>query len=434
MPALTLLSHAAFFIGDPPKPQYGTLLDRGPLLALIGGIAAGLIAWMVASACADPRRGRCLVRWLSESVSATLQTLTEFAPPVARVALGVTLVWCAALGAVVTPNLLVEGTSGAALRVAALLMGAHLVFGHRVRFAAIASVGLLIGAAVSVGTPLVVFERLDIAGLAVFVGIMGGRRLEPRMDAATLAKIDQAACWLRVLVATGLIVVAITEKLANVPMTAAVLAQHPNVDLGRLIGTDPHVTVLLLGAVEVAIAVLVLLLPLPELLALAIGAPFVLAVGEFGLLEVPGHLPVWGAVGVLALLGAHPQTSDLLTIRPPWLRGRLRTPEAARTQVVGGRVPWTVTAPVAAPVMAQVAAPVMAPVATARRIVVSGTHTQSTGTARPPITIDAPIPPFAPQAAAWLAAPAPVAAAAPVEGDRFQWGAQPARVPSKLGS
>ncbi|MCW2960357.1 MAG: hypothetical protein JWM90_744, partial [Thermoleophilia bacterium] len=245
----------------------------------------------------------------------------------------------------------------------------------------------------------------------------------------TLASIDQAACWLRVLVASGLVVVAITEKLANVPMTASVLAQHPNVDLGRLLGTDATTTVLLLGAVEIAIAVLVLLLPLPELLALAIGAPFVLSVGEFGLLEVPGHLPVWGAVAVLALLGAHPQTADLLTIRPPWLRGRLRTPEAARTQTVGGRVPWmlpTLEPAALAPAVVPQAPAALAP----RRIVVGGTHTQATAARVPALTIEAPVPlpPFAPQAAAWLATEEATTAAPPLADlDRFQWAAPRSR-------
>ncbi|MCW2921964.1 MAG: hypothetical protein JWL76_1838 [Thermoleophilia bacterium] len=342
----TLTAHAAFFVDDAPLPDFGTLLDRGPLLAAAGGVTLALVVWAIASICADPRRERCAVRWLSEIASGLLSTLTSFAPIVARVALGATLVTCAAVGAVGTPNLRFDGGPLDALRGFSAVLGVALVLGLRTRLMAAVSIATFVIAAYAAGSPIVVFERLDVIGLAVFVAIVGGDRLETRMDQSTLARLQMGTAWLRALLAGGLLVVAVTEKLANVPMTAQVLQEHPRVNLGLLLGTDATQTVLLLGAVEVAFALLVLLLPLPELLALAIGAPFVLTVGEFGLLEVPGHLPVWGAVGVLALLGAHVQTADLVTIRPPWLRGARRTPDAARVRLVGARVPWVSAAPV----------------------------------------------------------------------------------------
>lgn len=415
MASSTLSAHAAFFVEGAPAPDFGTLLDRGPLLAIGGGVLLGLLAWIVASTCADPRRERCLLRWVSELVSGSLAALTEHVPPIARMALGGTLVWCAVIGAVGTPNLLVEDASGAALRSLAAGIGIMLVLGIRVRTLASASIVLMLLASMQAGTPLVFLERLDLAGLAVFVAIVGGRRLEPRIDAATMRSLALGSRWLRVLVAFGLVTVAITEKLANVPITARVLAEHPNVDIGVVLGTSAETTVLLLGAAEITFAVLVLLLPLPELVALAIGAPFVLSVGEFGMLEVPGHLPVWGAVGVLALLGAHPQTSDM--VRPPWLRGRMRTPDAARVRTPGERVHWATST------------------TGARQIVVGGSITtpvpaRLVATAPAAATLPA-APPMAPQVAAWLAAPAaPVAPSAPAQGmdsdlPRFQWAAAP---------
>ena len=314
------------------------------MLAGGGGIALALVVWAIASTCADPRRERCAVRWLSEVASGVLSTLTSFAPVVARVALGATLITCAAIGSVGTPNLQFDGGPMDALRGVAAVLGFALVLGVRTRLMAVGSIVTFVVAAFAAGSPIVVFERFDVLGLAAFVAIVGGARLETRMDRSTLARLQLGTTWLRGMVAGGLLVVAITEKLANVPMTAQVLDEHPRVNLGLLLGTDPTQTVLLLGAVEVAFALLVLLLPLPELLALAIGAPFVLTVGEFGLLEVPGHLPVWGAVAVLALLGAHVQTADLVTIRPPWLLGVRRTPDAARERLVGARVPWITAA------------------------------------------------------------------------------------------
>lgn len=425
----TLSAHGAFFFDHAPTPEYASLLTRGPLLALLAGVVGALVVWTIASTCADPRRDRCMVRWLSEQVSGLLVALTELVPPIARIALGATLAWCAAIGAIGTPNLQVAEVDGLALRLVAFALAALLVLGRGTRTAAAAAISLFAMAALLGGTLQVFVERLDVVGLAMFVCIVGGRRLEPRIDEASLRTLRLGATWLRVLVASGLAVVAITEKLANVPMTAKILADHPHVDIGLVLGTDPRTTVLLLGAVEIAIAVLVLLLPLPELLALAIGAPFVLSVGEFGLLEVPGHLPVWGAVAVLALLGAHPQTSDLVTVRPPWMRDRVRTPHAARARVVGARVPWS-----EAPTMAITGSAVSHAVQV-RRIHVGGSYTTSMHPERREAAIGSnlpPAPPLAPQVAAWLASPAEPTAmtprsviAEPVDPTRFQWAPRP---------
>jgi hypothetical protein len=418
----TLIAHAAFFVERAPAPHIAALLQPGPLLAISGGIFIGLVAWAIAASCYDQRRDRCLLRWMSEQVSSTLVVLTEYVPSIARIALGVSFAWCAGIGSIATPNLHVDDATGLALRTVAVALGVMLVLGIRVRGAATATIALLVVAAFVAGTPMVALERLDIIGLAVFVALVGGRRLDPRIDDRTLHALGVASTWLRVLVATGLVVVAITEKLANVPMTARVLAEHPHVDLGLLLGTDARTTVLLLGAAEIAFAVLVLLLPLPELVALAIGAPFVLSVGEFGLLEVPGHLPVWGAVAVLALLGAHPQTADLLGVRPPWLRNRTRTPDAARVRVVGERVPWAHRPAVMPGGAAAVSVPaqVLGPI----RIQVGGTPTMPVAPAMAEASLPS-APPLAPQVAAWLAAPATPVATAAVAQPRFEWAAHP---------
>lgn len=437
MASSTLTAHAAFFVDDAPIPDFATLLDRGPLLAVAGGVALALVVWSIASTCADPRRERCAVRWLSEVASGLLSTLTSFAPVVARVALGATLLTCAAVGAVGTPNLHFDGGALDALRGIAVALGVALVLGMRTRLMAAAAIATFVVAAYAAGSPIVVFERLDVLGLAVFVAIVGGDRLETRMDQSTLARLQMGTAWLRGMLAGGLLVVAVTEKLANVPMTAQVLEEHPRVNLGLLLGTDATQTVLLLGAVEVAFALLVLLLPLPELLALAIGAPFVLTVGEFGLLEVPGHLPVWGAAAVLALLGAHVQTADLVTIRPPWLRGVRRTPDAARERLVGARVPWidavdAVPSPVA-PAHALPKTILVGSVASTRTEVVSAPIEFVPA----PIQVAAPrampsAPALAPQVAAWLGRPVvqlpPAPTRAPesaIEPPRFAWAPAP---------
>lgn len=406
----TISGHAAFFIEHAPSPDLSALLAPGPVAAIVGGTVLALIVWAVAATCADPRRERCLLRWASDHVSGVLSTMTGATPVIARVALGATLLWCAAMGAIATPNLHPADGAGAALRAAAVVVGAMLLLGVRPRAAALAAAGLLAAAAVVAGTPLVVVERLDIVGLAAFVALVGGHRLEPRMDEAALRSVRLGAWALRGMLAASLLAVAVTEKLANVPMTAAVLRDHPRVDLGLVLGTDATTTVLLLGAVEVTFAILVVLLPLPELLALAIGAPFVLTVGEFGLLEVPGHLPVWGAVAVLALLGAHVQTSDLVTVRPPWMRARERTPREARARVVGARVPWVEPSPEPMPMPMPV--PMAMPVPAA-------IHVGSI----------APVPTIAPQVAAWIADGGRAAGPATVAPAQWSSTGQPAVVP-----
>lgn len=417
---LTLITaHASFFVEGAPAPSVGALLAPGPLLAVAIGVTAALAAWAVAATCADPRRPRCAVRMLSDMVSAPLSNLTCLVPVIARVALGTAMLWCAAIGSIATPNLGVHATGLDGLRAAAALTGLLLLLDVRTRLAAGAAVATFITAAAAAGQPIVALERLDVIGLAAFVVIVGGTRLDHRIEPAMLARIGRGATWLRCCLAAGLLTVAITEKLANVPMTALVLEQHPRVDPGPLLGIEPVTTVLLLGAVEVAFAVLVFLLPLPELVALAIGAPFVATVGEFGMLEVPGHLPVWGGVAVLALLGAHLQTADLVTVRPPWMRHRARTPEAARERIVGDRVPWV--EPLSEP------ATVGVPIRTV--LVGSSTGPVADSSPRPPQYVALPSPPpIVEPVAAWLASgPGARPAGDTADGlPRFTWVQRPA--------
>lgn len=432
----TLRAHAAFFTDDAPRPSLEAALTTGPLLSVAAGFVAALVAWAVAARCADPRRRRCAVRALSEIVSGPLSSMTAFAPPIARIALGASLAWCAAVDSVATPGLRADEPVLDLLRLAALVLGLMLVVGVRVRASAVGSTAVFAVAAVLAGSPVVLLERLDVLGLAAFVAVVGGRRLDPRMDAATLGRLARGTTWLRVGIAAGLFTVAITEKLANVEMTAAVLAEHPRIDPGQFLGTDMATTVLMLGAVEVALAVLVLVLPLPELLALAVGAPFVLGVAEFGMLEVPGHLPIWGGVTVLALLGAHLQTADLVSVRPPWMRDVERTPELARRRTVGPRVPWVATGaeqvapvPAAVPPMAPApslvppmapAASLLPPMPVPRPMVLVGS---ATGAVAPASCL----PPVHPRGAD-LAVQDHVAAwraSAPIDAPRFEWAAAP---------
>jgi hypothetical protein len=115
------------------------------------------------------------------------------------------------------------------------------------------------------------------------------------------------------------------------------------------------------------------------------------------------------------------QTADLVTIRPPWLRGARRTPDAARERLVGARVPWITAEPMAREVAVE----------QPKTIVVGSVGSMPVAPAPVPLTSQplvsqppmAPIPAapaLAPQVAAWLGRDE-----APAETPRFAWAPAP---------
>lgn len=173
-------------------------------------------------------------------------------------------------------------------------------------------------------------ESVHILGFSVFFFCAGrgpvavDRALFPHWEPRPTL-VAWAIPALRVGVGLSLIVVAFTEKLFNVPMGVAFLAEYPlNVLPSFGIPITDAQFVLMAGAVELLVGLCVLSgVFLRDIIVIA-WLPFNLTLGIFGPEELVGHLPFYGAMALFFLWGAtHRENLEA------WERGILRPSLAA---------------------------------------------------------------------------------------------------------
>ena len=161
-----------------------------------------------------------------------------------------------------------------------------------------------------------VLQRLDVLGLAVFVLCTGPGRWSADMElgiAREPSLDDQArGVWaLRVGAGLALIVVAFAEKLANPELALAFLADYPDLNVAQAIGLDWSDLrfIRVAGAIEVLFGLLLISGALPQAVVVIAGMPFNASLWFFGVNELLGHLPVYGAMLVLARLRLRPRAA-----------------------------------------------------------------------------------------------------------------------------
>ena len=123
------------------------------------------------------------------------------------------------------------------------------------------------------------------------------------------ARLRTALLVLRVGAAGSLLVLAVVEKLANPAMGEAMLRQEPVLNLLSPLGMSAAAFVVLAGCVEVLFALLVLSGAAPQVVALVAAVPFTASLALFGGTELIGHLPVYGVLLTLLVLGSGTTTA-----------------------------------------------------------------------------------------------------------------------------
>ena len=189
-----------------------------------------------------------------------------------------------------------------------------------------------------------VLQRIDVLGLAVFVLCTGPGRWSADLETGVAREPDldaQArAVWaLRVGAGVALIVVAFVEKLANPALALAFLADHPDLNVAQAVGLDWSDLrfIRVAGAIEVLFGLLLISGALPQAVVVIAGVPFNASLWFFGVNELLGHLPVYGAMLVLLVYGSDPQLRARVPALWPWTgraaeRGRLGGGAGARRE------------------------------------------------------------------------------------------------------
>ncbi len=205
------------------------------------------------------------------------------------------------------PNLL----SGI-LALAEVLIALALVYGVFTNFASIGLIVLFFAGVVFsplVGLPAqLIPEQLVFVGIAIFLYIIGrgpfsadallGRRAHPNSKL-----IGYALPALRWGTGLSIIVLAFSEKLLNPSLAEAFLTQKINFNLGSNFGVNDQLFIYAAGVIEFTFGVLLISGALPRLVIIALWIPFNLTLPYLGWVELAGHLPVYGVILILLIVG-----------------------------------------------------------------------------------------------------------------------------------
>lgn len=305
------LAHETWFLDDPENYDWG-FLGEGATLALLAGVVA--LTLVV----------RLINRFWDGFDIGWLAAVAPFVSFAIRLHLAVSLIGLLSLGYYLSPAMdLQTDVPGIALGAVMAVVAIGMATGYRARAAA----WLLI-----VAGPLgmlefgvdPVLQRIDVLGLAAFIAIAGPGRWSADMergvesdrfqakatlDDRNLEAMARAIFALRIAAGSALIIVALYEKLINPQLALDFLQEHPDLQLAHQLDLplSDIEFVRLAGAVEVLFGLLLISGALPQAIVLIAGIPFNATLWFFGINELVGHLPIYGAMLAILVFGSHPQ-------------------------------------------------------------------------------------------------------------------------------
>ena len=253
-----------------------------------------------------------------------LAAMAPYMPFAVRLHVAVSLIGLLSLGVYLSPAMDLEADfAGISLGAVMVIAALGLATGYRARAAA-----WLLIAAGPIGMlefgVAPVLQRIDLLGLAVFVVIIGPGRWSADFErgavrdrferqgmlaAPDLQTMARAVLALRVAAGAALIIVALYEKLINPQLALDFLREHPDLQLAHQVGlplSDLEFA-RFAGSVEVLFGLLLISGAQPQAIVLIAGIPFNATLWFFGVDELVGHLPIYGAMLVLLVWGSHPQ-------------------------------------------------------------------------------------------------------------------------------
>ena len=311
------LAHETWFVHHPESfPLDWSQLARPAVVAGLAAVVVITAVWRAAST----RVGSPELPFL-----APLGRLAPWVPRLLAAHLGISLLLLSAERCVLDPSVVVpSGPGGTLLLVPQAIAGVLLVTGYAVPLAAYAVIAagpvlLLLSGVQSLLSCLV------LLGISLFLVALPPRPEHGGRARLDVAQLRLALLALRIGAASSLITLAVVEKLANPAMAHAMLVQKPVLNVLAPLGVSPDAFATFAGCVEVLFGLLVLSGAAPQVAALVAAVPFTSTLFLFGGTELIGHLPVYGVLLTLLLLGSSARTAYAVR----WL---------PRVRVGGGRV------------------------------------------------------------------------------------------------
>jgi uncharacterized membrane protein YphA (DoxX/SURF4 family) len=299
------LAHEKWFHDASEYPLRWDLFFRPLPLVLVGAVLlltlAAALLW----------RGRGFVPGpgAAGAVEGRISAFYGLVPLILGVHVAVPLLVNGVQGNLFTPDNELPGLWANFLGFAETMVALALFYGALTRFAAAALALLWFSGIFLLGLEPMLENALYL-GFAAFFFLAGrgpysvDRLLLPRLEPPERLA-GRAIPALRVGLGASFIVVAFTEKLANVPLGLAFLEQYPlNFAAGLGFPIPDEVFVLCAGAVELLVGVWILCGVFPREIALIALVPVNLTLTVFTWTELIGHLPIYGVLAVLLLWGS----------------------------------------------------------------------------------------------------------------------------------
>ena len=284
-----VLAHVKWFTDPRQHPtEYGLLLTAPVIAAFVLALGAVGVAYLIQHRVPEPKGLRSLERY------------AQTGPLALRIALGVALIAAAAAHWLFVPSLVLDDDAvGVALRSVEVACGLFILAGLFTRYAAIVLAVLGVVGMVPFNIESIL-EQVHILGIAVFLFIAGAGpvSLDARRAAGRSIQHEKAPAaaitLLRLAMGFGIAYGALTEKLLNPPLSEALLAERPFLNVLRGIGVGDPTFIWLAGLTELVIGVVILSGQITRPV-MAVGfALFTVTLVVFGLPEFIGHLPYYG--------------------------------------------------------------------------------------------------------------------------------------------
>ena len=309
-------AHEKWFVDDPNgfKVDLGLIFSWPMLIAVVVSAAAWfLIKW------ADRQyQQRILDRKPAENSlpgiqEEKLQRLYAYLPMLLAFHMAVPLLVNGFQLQLFAPNLkMTPSLLSGALSLAEFLIALALVYGVFTDIAALGLIGLYVAGLVLgpfIGIqPIFLLEHLMVVGIAFFLYVFG--RGPFSVDALLEHKshpnrrmVRYAIPIIRWTTGLSLITLALTEKLLNPTLAEYFLTHKIDFNLGGGFGISDVTFAYAAGIVEFLFGVLLISGALPRLVIMIAWVPFNLTLPFLGWLELAGHLPVYGIMLVLLILG-----------------------------------------------------------------------------------------------------------------------------------
>lgn len=300
------LAHVKWFHESSPYVLRWDLFFRPLPLALVGVVLAATVAggilWRA--------RGRDFLPG-PEAFGAAEERRAAFfglLPLILGVHIAVTLLVNGVQGNLFSPGNQLPGAWANLLGFAETVVALSLFYGAFTRLAAMGLAGLWAAGVFLIG-PQPMLDNLLYLGFAAFFFLVGrgpysvDRMLLPRLEPpAHLSRYAVAA--LRLGLGASFVVVAFTEKLANLPLGLDFLEEYPlNFAAALGLPIPDELFVFGAGAVELFVGLWLLFGIFPREIALIALIPVNLTLTVFTWTELVGHLPIYGILAVLLLWG-----------------------------------------------------------------------------------------------------------------------------------